>query len=525
MELSQTQATLERDLVKHISAPTTALIIVFSILLLVLYKETVGYLLHDWTQFQNGEYAHGFVVLGIVAFMVWGQRSILEQTAIRPSLSPIILVLGFSMTWMIGILLGIRFVESLSFFLLIPSIILVLAGRQFVTKLLYPILFLLVAFPVWEQFLPYLQSLAASLSHILLKITGTTVLREEAYLIVPAGKFLVAEGCSGLRYLLAAMTFGGFYIYLERLTQWRAVVFFAVVIIAAILSNAIRITTVIIAGNMTNMQHPWVHEHLMLGWYIFAGMLVLVFWLGNKLSAIEIEQDKKLTTYKGQLITRGAVKYTVLLPLLIIAMIAGPLLKNVLVARAEANMNYELQLTTPEGQGLWKATRYASATKISLNPVYSGADNIIDQHYFDGVETVRLYAALYQQQQQDKELINVHNYLFNEEHWQAMTTEVITPEGSVHNSDKKVLQVQLKNNAGQKKVIWYWYEVAGSTTTKPIMTKLLDLYGLFSGNNSASVVMIAMNSEAGVEQAQIVLGRFYSSMNGQIDSKLNIMKK
>jgi len=521
MDLDKTQAILDNSYETRMNIPVIGLFMIVSTLLLFVYSDTLIYLINDWTQWQNGEYAHGFVVIVVAIVMVWGRRESLQQINIRPNFLGIFFVLSFSLSWMIGILLGIRVVESLSFFLMIPSIIFALSGWQFVTRLWFPLAFLLVAFPVWELFLPHLQSLAASISHLFLKISGTTVLREDAYLIVPAGKFLVAEGCSGLRYLLAAMTFGGFFIYLEHLTKWRAAAFFGIVVFAAILANALRITAVIIAGNMTEMQHPWVHDHLMLGWYIFAGMLLPVFWIGNRLGDAEEKVKKEVIAGKVDFINKKSASYSALIPVLLIALIAGPSLKNILLSRAKASVNTDLQLSTPTGQGNWKPLLESNSARRNIEPKYEGADHIADQVYSDRNSQARLFIALYQQQKQDKELINVHNYFFNEEQWQAISSVIFTPDNSGH----QLLEVQLINNYGEEKVIWYWYRIAGKTTTKPIVTKLFDLYGMIIDKNSSSAIMMSVDQTEGIEQARSHLASFYSSIIKQVNENLDTVNQ
>ena len=515
MNFGQTRAmTNNRQMIQS----NVSLIVVFillSFVFLFFYRETVSYLMNDWTQWKNGDYAHGFVVLLVAAFMIWGRRDVLEQTTNRPDILAVVLVCSFSLSWMIGTLLGIRVVESLSFFLLVPSVIYALAGRQFVTQLWFPLAFILIAFPVWELFLPYLQSIAASISFLFLKITGTTALREGAYIMVPAGKFLVAEGCSGLRYLLAAMTFAGFFIYLEQLTKWRAAAFFGIAFIAAIIANALRITTVIIAGNMTQMQHPWVHDHLMLGWYIFAAMLVPVFWLGNRIGDAEQKVKKEIVIRKPDYSNKKLTTYSVILPVVIIALITGPLLKTVLLERAEASLDNLPELTTPVGQGGWYLTS-KNAVK-SLEPVYEGADIVLDQFYSDGAEQVRLYIASYLYQKQDKELINVNNYLYNEEYWQPKSQQIISPA----NDDNPLVEVRLKNNAGDEKLIWYWYKTAGQSTTLPIVTKFLDLYGMITGKTASSVIMISVDKSERFDTARSALNDFHANMVRQVNAKLD----
>ncbi|MFK8067516.1 MAG: exosortase C-terminal domain/associated protein EpsI [Gammaproteobacteria bacterium] len=498
-------------------------LIIISIFLIA-YRETVQYLLNDWMQWEHGAYAHGFAVLAISLYMIWGWRDEIKQIHLKPSLLASILLIPLSLLWVASIYLGVRFVENISFFLLIPMFVYALAGRELLTRLWFPIVFLLVAFPVWELFLPYLQMVAAVASHFLVKLTGTAILREGVYLLVPAGKFFVAEGCSGLRYLLAAMTFGGFYIYLEGLTKWRAIYFFAVVVSAALLSNALRISAVVIAGNLTEMQHPWVHDHLTLGWYIFAGMLIPVFLIGNKFS--NAEQNAKANISKQSIRTsikpndESIISYKIILPIIIMALLIGPLIK-LSVNNNGLVTNSEDHLSAPEGNGSWEKTLDYLEIFKPLRPEYNGADYIIDQNYQADLSRVRLYIASYKFQKQDKELINVNNYLYSEELWQESTRQTLTIDQVANAKKNKILEYQLKNSAGEEKLIWYWYRSAGKTTTRPIISKILDLYGLFSGNTVSSVIMISADITDGYVHASNQLRDFYSSMINAINTNLD----
>ncbi len=506
---------------------TLAIFLIISSIFLIAYIETIQYLLNDWVQWEHGAYAHGFAVLTISFYMIWGWREEIKDICLSPNLIASILLIPLSLLWVVSIYLGIRFVENISFFLLVPTLVFALAGREFLTRLWFPIVFLLVAFPVWELFLPYLQTFAAVVSHFLVKLTGTAILREGVYLNIPAGKFFVAEGCSGLRYLLAAMTLGGFYIYLEGLTKWRAFYFFAIVVFAALLSNALRISTVVIAGNLTEMQHPWVHEHLTLGWYIFVGMLLPVFFIGNMLSKAEQKVKAKNTSYVNRISKKQnddvKVSYRFILPFVVVALLSGPLIKqrlydindNVLITDSES------LLIAPVGNDDWEEVFDYVESYRPLRPNYNAADNIVDQYYQVAQNRVRLYIASYQTQKQDKELINVNNYLYSEEIWQEVTRQIHTVGQTVNDTGNKVLELKLKSPAGKEKLIWYWYRTAGKTTTRPIVSKFLDLYGLFVGNKVSSVIMISADITDGYVVASNQLRDFHSSMIKAINKNLD----
>lgn len=534
MDLDETQYAVDEMISDGHQILGTRLILPLLALFCVLaifYKETFIYLFDNWTQWQHGEYAHGFSVLTVAVYMIWGWRDSLHKLELKPEYAGIFLALMFSLTWMTGVLVGIRVVESLSLFLLIPSMIYALAGRQFATRLWFPLAFILVAFPIWDPMLPVLQSFAASLAYWLVKLTGISVIKEGAYLTITDGQFLVAEGCSGLRYLLAAMTFGGFYIYLERLTHWRAISFFFIVIAAAILANALRITMVVIAGEMTKMQHPWIHDHLSLGWYIFAIMLLPVFFIGIKLGRLqEIHDDGLMTSSVRKPVPIVVEKLykdrpkslMILVSLLMLAAISGPWFKGHLLKQTVIDKTINLETASPgEGNG-WLKSSNVRAQKNKVIPSFTGADHIVDQYYFSGEQKVRLYIAIYLSQRQDKELINVNNVLYDEEHWQPVNNHIFNTTTGL-NID--VREVHLKNNHGVEYLIWSWYQSSGFTTTRNIMTKLFDLYGLMTGNTQSSVIMIAVEKQKDIDSTRQQLNNFLDGMYGSIEMSLDNLSK
>ncbi len=514
MDLDQTQTIIGRHYAKYFNLTVALHFLLVFLAFGFLYYETIDYLLKNWLQIKSGEYAHGFVVIAVAGFMVWGKREGLGQTIIQPEIIAFIPLVFFSLTWMVGILAGIRLIENLSLFMLIVSTIYTLAGKRFTLQLWFPLAFLLIAFPVWEPALPLLQSIAALLSHTLLQLTGMPVIRQGAYIAIPEGKFLIAEGCSGLRYLLAAMTFGGFYIYLERLTQWRAMAFFIIVVGAAILANTIRIVIVIIAGNLTAMQHPWVHDHLMLGWYIFAAMLFPVFWVGYKLGDMERICQKRVTSRTGSVVLGKAVSYTFLVPLVILSLSSGPLLKSLL----------QKHYSEPEGKrsivisasGAWHKTDINNE-ETTLHPLFKGNDFVFDRIYAHARDKVRLYIATYLIQEQGKELINVNNHLYNEELWQPKHKLLLQTD----NGKRSVIETELVNSAGQRKLIWYWYRSAGMNTTSAVISKLLDIYGMFTGKSGSSVLMLETDFMGDLEKGRQRLRMFVADNISEIEQRLD----
>ncbi len=503
-----------RDSLNGVGIFRTGIMIFFILLTTLLYADSIVYLWDQWKQVQYGDYAHGLVVVPISMWML--VESLRKSGTKTPILAASLLIGFFSLCWAASVIMGIRLLENLSLYGILVSVVFTVGGFPLLQKSALGLLYLLVALPIWEQFLPLLQSIAAWISYFCLKLLPLTVIKEGAYISVPAGQFLVAEGCSGLRYLLAAMTFAGFFIYLESMRFKWAVVFTLSAIFAAIIANALRIVIVIIAGNMTAMQHAWVDEHMTLGWVVFAIMLIPVFWFGsfiNKRSApFQIENIGTINTQPT-----SQNKKKVIVTLAILGLFVGPLTLQWVSYMNENNVFNSHDESThylPENLDRWQ--RIESGKKaFDLGEILIGADHQFWQTYENRGEVIYVYQAIYHSQKQGKELINVENSLFNESLWQPMETRTVWLE----NEQGQIQETRVKPKYGPEVLIWTWYTSAGMHTTSGLKTKLYDLYGVLTNNTQASVTMLAVpitSKDEDNTQIRSALSEIVSSIQKEI---------
>jgi len=107
------------------------------------------------------------------------------------------------------------------------------------------------------------------MSYYVLGFIGIPIMKTGFLLTLPNGTFEVAEGCGGLRYLLAALYIGSLLTYIGNYSTKRRIALIITFASLALVANVIRVVTVVIAGYLTDMQHHLVHHHVNLGWVIF----------------------------------------------------------------------------------------------------------------------------------------------------------------------------------------------------------------------------------------------------------------
>jgi len=253
-------------------------VVLTALLLLVLYvcRDTVIGVVSMWNQLQNGEFAHGYLVLAISLYMVFIKRRQLAEE-MPCEYAPALLAIAFSsVLWLVAKLVDVQMVQAFAVLLMVMSTIWVITGSRIARQLLLPVAFLVFAIPVWSPLSPALQELTADVVYWLIRMVGIPALRQDYQIILPSGTLSIEEACSGLRYLLAALTLGVLYAWLNYQKTGARILVVIIAAAAAIAGNIIRVFIVIYLAYITEMQHPWVSDHLAFGWWLFGGIIILL---------------------------------------------------------------------------------------------------------------------------------------------------------------------------------------------------------------------------------------------------------
>ena len=142
-----------------------------------------------------------------------------------------------------------------------------------------PILILLgFALPIWWELRGLLQGLASTVVSAVYKVLNLSIFRDGNVLQVSGGTFEVAEGCSGLNFLLVSLFFATYLGFSSRMSLSRWCLLIAGAALLGLTANWLRIFVIVYIGDVTQMQHPIVNEHALFGWLIF-GLAIVPFLL------------------------------------------------------------------------------------------------------------------------------------------------------------------------------------------------------------------------------------------------------
>lgn len=150
------------------------------------------------------------------------------------------------------------------------------------TRLAAVVSLLFFAMPIWGVLTPILRQVSAiSVEHIMQLLSLPTYI-EGYYITIPEGTFVIADGCSGLRYFIVTLALLHFYAVFIGANRRFFSYIVPTAIIGALIANWLRIIVIIYIGHFSNMQSELVDDHDLIGWLIYFPMLWLVFQLEKK---------------------------------------------------------------------------------------------------------------------------------------------------------------------------------------------------------------------------------------------------
>lgn len=422
-----------------------------------------------------GAFSHGYLVLALGVWLAIRYWKISPPTILKPWWPAII-----ALALLVGALclMQLMFVNTPRLVLLpliFLAVIASLFGLNTARVLMLPSLFIYCALPQWWVINGALQQLTASVANLLITATRQPAYMEGNFVHVPAGVFEIASGCSGLNYLIAALSLSGFQA-LAYLKTWKSrSLLVAAAMIAALVSNWIRVYVLIVVGITTDMQHYLIQvDHLYFGWILFLVCMVPVFVLARRL---DDATDRQTAIHENHM-TQPVVSSSILGAAAVAGLIL--LLPRVGIgSRPEAASDHS-EASLPMAFGDWRREEMAEEWRPQfINAQEEQAD------YSRGGGRVAVFRAHFPWQTVDARLIRPENTITGEG-WQMIDAgeRNVLEDG---NGAVTVLEYHGRLG-GRESVLWTWYSVAGAVTTSKFEAKLMELGGLASGRRDAAAI-------------------------------------
>src|SRR3546814_524737 len=115
-----------------------------------------------------------------------------------------------------------------------------------------PICFLFFAVPMGEEVIPLLQTITAEIAVFLLRTTGVPTFHSGLLIEIPSGSFVVADVCSGARFLITTLVLGTLVANFFFVSWRRRILFMLLCLVVPILANGLRAYGIILLAHLTD---------------------------------------------------------------------------------------------------------------------------------------------------------------------------------------------------------------------------------------------------------------------------------
>ena len=450
--------------------------------LLVCYWQTVQSLV--WTWDHDGTYQYGFLIFPLSLWTVFNLRHQLQANPPVPSVWGLAGVTALVFVWYAGRLLDINLAQHFAFVALFPALVLACWGWRALWVLAFPLGYLVVfAVPWGNALVGPLQDITAHFAVRALELTGTPVLLNGREIITPSAVWMVADACSGVKFFIACTALGCLYAYLMYQRWWKRVVFVAMAAVAPVVANGLRVYFTVLIGETWGLEYATGTDHMIFGWQFFGSVLVLLLLAGwffrDPLMAPEHPPARGGVPARARTVVWLAA---------VALLIAGPALAAGLAASAPPET---MRLTAPAIAG-WSGPQAATD---GWRPTFKGAAGQVRASYHSDAngDVVELFHAIYTgKPRRGHTLITYGNDLYDSAHAQILSRASRQVE-LANGWSTTAGELRLAGATGSR-LVWYWYCVERRCTRSPVLTKLLQAWGVLRGQVPRSSVWALSSS-------------------------------
>ena len=485
---------------------STALFVACTALLFWVFQSEVAALIDVWKSSET--FGHGFFILPIVLFLFYRLHE--RLFALEPQCTPrtLILVVCLSLAWMIGDLTNIMIAKQFVFVALWQSLFLLIFGWRIFRIALFPLGYLYFAVPFGISIIPTLQDVTAQIVVHLLRFTGIPVFNDGYQIEIPSGSFLIAEACSGVRYLMVCIALGLLAANIFFHSWRRRLLFVGLAALVPIVANGVRAYGIVMIAHLSHYTIAVDVDHIIYG-FIFLGFVLLsLLGLGALLreKSHSLLSDVSVEHVDGAALSNRTSE-TSFLSQLIAAGIAIAMIFSAEMVTAGAKAppsNLSIKLRGPDVEPPWTHDRADAPLWV---PAFQGMDAELQQTYRRGDRRLDLHVGYLAYQREGAEVISDLNTVAGREsEWKVLRSTWATIQVGGRGLPINALVIRRQS---QTLLVWSWYRIGGEDTNSRLMGKFLEVKALATGQGrSAAMIAISTELAEDSEQATALLQDF-----------------
>ena len=490
---------------------------------MALYHETGLAMMSIWRR--SDTFAHAFLVPPIAAWLVWRQRQALMRLVPQPAIAPLLLAALAALVWLLAYLASVGSVSQLAFVALLVLSVPGVLGWAVARAIMFPLGFLFFSVPLGEFMLPQLMAWTADVTVFALRLSGIAVYREGLQFVIPTGNWSVVEACSGVRYLIASLTVGTLFAYLNYQSWQRRILFVLVATVVPVLANWMRAYLIVLLGHLSGNTLAAGFDHLVYGWVFFGIVILVMFSIGSRwaeseptLSADSVTGQHVVGSVKPQRVMAIAIGYAMVL--------AWPgLVLHSLDQRGSVTAA-GLAFTYADGTGWQAATQPIDFKPDFKNPTSELSLNLASQGHVVG-----LYLGYYLHQEDSRKLVSSINTLVrsSDPTWASISTSQRQVSFAGQSTTVKVTELRpvVTSEQANDQRLWAWqfYWIGGTVTANDYLAKAYTAWYRLTGRGDDGAVIVVYTAADQPDEAAKWLSSFLASHDMAIHRALVNAKK
>lgn len=396
-------------------------------------------LVNEWAKWDQA-LSHGFACLGLFVFFIWRQPFV-NQESVKPSVWAILFLGVNSLFWCCAQLANLQLPSYVFMFVGCWLLLINVFSWQLAVKLLPLFGLFLFAIPVWSAINDLLVELSGGAVNLILKYSSLTLHIQDNQIMTPWGTIVIADGCSGLRYLVIALLIAYLLCLLNRYQIKISIAVFIIAALLGLVTNWIRILIIILIGYYTEMQHSLVRDHEFFGWILFASILFPALYF-----------SPQFTINPSPII--GKVRFSWMI---VIAGLVGPL---IYFSTPFSNNANPIQLSTLDQQYV------RTFTEPSLDIQYPQTGHIETSSIILNEVVINLALVIATPSHKNEKIVPYFNKLYDNYYWKS------AKKINLPNSNLEVLE---NRNHQQRVILIHKFQVGSFTTRYYYQAKLLQI--------------------------------------------------
>jgi EpsI family protein len=451
-----------------------------------------------WTDLDNRGYTHGYLIAAMCLALIYMRRDELTGPMPRPAPGAYVALALLGLGWLLAYRAGIQSAHQLLFPIILWTAIYAVFGRRTARSCLFAVGFVYFALPIWGIINGALQALTIAATHLILLLIGLPVRFDGNLVAIPEGTFAIEGGCSGLHFMVVGLAIAAYYGELHRDTLRHRALLLGLAAALALLSNWIRVSVIIEAGHLTDMQSYLVRvSHYGFGWAVFAVAMTVFFLLASRLPAHPTQMPVD-SAEAGM--GAGSWPSGPALLLACSALALAPALSWVAMRGDAVAVAAALRPVHVPG---WSGPLAPSST---WRPIFMGADRERFASYWHGASAVEWYTADYAFQRQGRKLLGYYNSILGKGGF------TVLDQGLQADAAQRFVNLQLRDQEGAQSLVWYTYKIGEQTMTSGLRAQLG--YGVTSllGPVDSQIVAFRAKCEPDCAAAREQLRLFVASI-------------